>query len=357
MNSGVLGRTAKDKKIAASVKGLKMGRVLKDLGNYAQEVNGDSNYALKRKIKLMQKVSILAASEITCAVKTSSVISGSALEYTVNRTEVAAKRRRLEAEASLPVVVTRGNNIPRYSTKPRCSDAQESLERFLGEMTQKTLDVPSRKQASRLVSPNEDHSPSNGRSFTPTEVFDNLASIKKSLRGKMMDAWIEKKLVPVKSRKAIYRMIRKANEPCQAPPATWGTVGRKALLSVEELQMAASRLRLTKGVTWGLKEVTAEVAATREAKAAKQGMKVTSVLNACSKQTNKNYMTQLVTMQGISLSTSTIQKTRAWYLKTHFPCQSLVVKYTGGTAVSGRVHSTNIRSRREKSWRVLDTNY
>jgi hypothetical protein len=225
----------------------------------------------------------------------------------VNRTEVAAaKRHRLAAEAALPPPVTRGHNT---KTRPRCSDAQESLEHFLGEMTQEALDVPNRKQPSRRVpevspsipedSPIDDYSPSNGISFTPTEVFSILPSTKKALRGKMMDAWIEKKLVPVKSRKAIYAMIRKAKEPGCTPPETWGAIGRKALLSSEELEMAASRLRLTKGAKWGLKEVAAEVAAAREAKAVKQGTKGTSVVNACSTMTNKNYMTQLVvTMTG-----------------------------------------------------------
>ena len=267
---------------------------------------------LKRKMKLMQNATVLAAREVTCAARNSSVISGSALEYTVNRTGVAAKRRRLEAEAALPAVVTRGNNTARYPIKPRCSDAKKSVEHFLDEMTQETLAVPTRKQPSRLVpevspimpeeSSIDDHTPSNGRSFTPSEVFDNLASIKKSLRGKMMDAWIEKKLVPVKSRKAIHEMVRKAKRPSCTPPKTWGAIGRKALLSAEELQIAVSRLRLTKGATWGLKEVTEEVGAAREAKAAKEGMKVTSVMNACSSRTNKNFMTQLVTMKGISAS-------------------------------------------------------
>jgi hypothetical protein len=58
-----------------------------------------------------------------------------------------------------------------------------------------------------------------------------------------------------------------------------------------------------------LKEVTETVAAAREAKAAQLGTKVTSLVNACCSRTNKNYMTQLVTMGGISLSTSAIQKT------------------------------------------------
>ena len=102
MNTGIHGKTAKDKKIAASIRGLKMGRVLQDVGNFAKEietslVNGDSKTELKRKIKVMQNATVLAAREVTCAARNSSVISGSALVYTVNRTGAAAERRRLDA--------------------------------------------------------------------------------------------------------------------------------------------------------------------------------------------------------------------------------------------------------------------
>jgi hypothetical protein len=69
-----------------------------------------------------------------------------------------------------------------------------------------------------------------------------------------------------------------------------------------------------KGATWGMKEVTEEVAATREAKSSKQGLQVTSAMNTCCRKTNKNYMTQLVTMKRISLSTSAIQKTRRRFM-------------------------------------------
>jgi hypothetical protein len=54
-------------------------------------------------------------------------------------------------------------------------------------------------------------------------------------------------------------MLHSAFETC-------GVVGRKALFSLEEQEMAASRLWLTKGTTWGIEEVTAEVVALREAK-------------------------------------------------------------------------------------------
>jgi hypothetical protein len=293
MNSGIFGQAAKDKnKIAASLQSFKMGRVLKGIGNFVKAIeidiiNDTSKSKFKRKLQLMHKATTLVTHERTRAARNSSVVSGSALEYTVNRMEVEAKRRRMEIEAALPPIVTCRRNPARYPIEPLCSHVQESLENFLGDLTQVALDVPTRKQPSRLVreeSPiaQEEPSitPSNGRSFTPTEVFDNLASIKKSLRGKMMDAWIEKKLVPVKTRKAIHTVISKAKEPFKTPPATWGEKGRKALLTVEELRVAASGLRSKKGATWGQKEVIEEVAAAREAKAAKQGMKVTSLVNA-----------------------------------------------------------------------------
>ncbi len=324
MNSGVIGKTAKDKKIAASLQSFKVGRALKDIGNYVRELetnlsDGTSNTVLKRKAELIKRATFSAAHGVTFAARNSCVISGAALEYTVNRTEVQAKRRRVEAEAALPPPVTRRHNPVRRLPKPRCSDVQKSVERFLGDVIQETQDLPTRKQPSRLVpevSPSmpeeslgDAPTPSNGILFTPTEVFNHLGSIMKALRGKMMDAMIENNQVPVTSRKAIQEMIRKAKEPSCAPPETWGARGRKAHLSVDELETAVSSLGLLKGGTWGIKEVTEHVAAVREAKAAKQGMKVTSVIDACCSRTNKNYMAQLVTMKGISLSTSAIQKT------------------------------------------------
>ena len=46
MNSGILGKTAKDKKITASIQGLKMGRVMKDLGNFVQELETSVVYGV-----------------------------------------------------------------------------------------------------------------------------------------------------------------------------------------------------------------------------------------------------------------------------------------------------------------------
>jgi hypothetical protein len=314
MNSNVFGKTAKDKKIAASLQSFKLGRAMQDIGNFAQELetnlcDGTAKTTLKRKVNLIKRATFEAAVGVTCAARHSCVISGSALEYTANRTEVEAKRRRVVAEAALPPPVTRRHNPVRAA--PRCSDVQLSVERFLGVVVQESLYLPKRKQLSRrgrLVpkvspsipeeSPIVAYTPFNGKSFTPAEVFNHLGSIKKALRGDMMDVWIEKKQVPVTSRKAIHDMIRKANKPNCTPPEAWGTRGRPAHLSVEELETAVSSLGELKGATWGIKEVTEHVAAAREAKAAKQGMKVTSVVNACSRMTNKNYMTQLVSMIG-----------------------------------------------------------
>jgi hypothetical protein len=53
-------------------------------------VNGTSRTVLKRKMMLMGKATVLASREVTCAARNSRVISGSTLEYTVNRTVVAA---------------------------------------------------------------------------------------------------------------------------------------------------------------------------------------------------------------------------------------------------------------------------
>jgi hypothetical protein len=346
-------------KIDASLTSLKMGIVLQDVTHYVNEIKTDVvndayKFTIMKKFKLLDKLLPLVAHEVTCAARNSAVISGSALEYVARRTQVATKRRRMEEGSVLPVIVTRQRR--HYPNKPRGSEVQESLQHFLGEVTH---GIPARKQPSRLV-PEEstsmpeqefpiddqfiidDISPSNGTLFTPTEVFRNLASIKKSLRGKMMDAWIEKKLVPVKSRKAITEMIRKAREPFSSPPEIWGATGRKALLSVEELRMAASGLWLEKGATWGLKEVTEKVTAAREAKAAKQGMKVTAVVNACCSRSNKNYMTQLVTMGGISLSTSAIQKTNRRFTSENslmsamsFACTVALSHFIVGSPSSG----------------------
>jgi hypothetical protein len=72
---------------------------MKDLGDFVREletsiINRASKIALKRKVKLMHKVTILVAHEVACAAKKSSVISGSALDYTVIRTEVEASPQR-----------------------------------------------------------------------------------------------------------------------------------------------------------------------------------------------------------------------------------------------------------------------
>jgi hypothetical protein len=60
MNSGILGNTAKGKKIAASIQSFNMGKVLKNQRDFVQEFetstnNGDSKNALKKRGKLMPR--------------------------------------------------------------------------------------------------------------------------------------------------------------------------------------------------------------------------------------------------------------------------------------------------------------
>jgi hypothetical protein len=69
-----------------------------------------------------------------------------------NRRKVEAKRRRVEIENASSPPVTRGRNPVLHPGK-RSSDDQASLECFLGESTQRTLDVPTRKQPSRRHQP------------------------------------------------------------------------------------------------------------------------------------------------------------------------------------------------------------
>jgi hypothetical protein len=99
----------------------------------------------------MHKATILVAHEVACAARNSTLISASALEYTVNRTEEEAKQRRVEIEAALPRAVARRLNPAHYPIKPRCPDVKESLEHFVGQVARETLDVPTRKQPSRLA--------------------------------------------------------------------------------------------------------------------------------------------------------------------------------------------------------------
>jgi hypothetical protein len=99
----------------------------------------------------MHKANTLVAREVACAARNASVISASALEYTVNRTEVEAKQRLVEIETVLPPAVARRLNPVRYPIKPRCPDVKESLEHFAGQVPRATLDVPTRKQPSRLA--------------------------------------------------------------------------------------------------------------------------------------------------------------------------------------------------------------
>jgi hypothetical protein len=184
-SSGIVGKTAKDKKIAASCQLIKTGNAIQDMRNFVREIktsidDGISKTNLKRKVTLIERALSVTEAGVKWGTRNSCVISGTALEYTVNRSEVEAKRRRVEAGEGLPPPVTRQNPVRRL-TKSRRSDVQKAVERLLGDAIQETLDVPTRKQPSRLVpevSPTmpevshvDAYTPCNGRVFTPTEAF------------------------------------------------------------------------------------------------------------------------------------------------------------------------------------------